>query len=45
MEEYIENGDLLGWLIERKNKQVYIYRPKMLLECLENPATLSGDPV
>lgn len=45
MEEYIENGVLLGWLIDRKHKKVYIYRPGMAVECLENPATISGDPV
>jgi len=26
MVEYIENGCLLGWLIDRKKKQVFIYR-------------------
>ncbi|MDX1941473.1 MAG: Uma2 family endonuclease [Saprospiraceae bacterium] len=26
MVEYIENGCLLGWLIDRKNEQVFIYR-------------------
>lgn len=45
MEEYIENGVLLGWLIDRKHKKVYIYRPAKAVECLENPATISGEPV
>lgn len=45
MEEYIENGVLLRWLIDRKHKKVYIYRPGMAVECLENPATISGEPV
>ena len=26
MEEYIANGVRLGWLIDRKNKQAYVYR-------------------
>jgi Uma2 family endonuclease len=26
MEEYIENGVRLGWLIDAKNEKVYIYR-------------------
>jgi Uma2 family endonuclease len=26
MVEYIQNGALLGWLIDRKKKQVFIYR-------------------
>jgi Uma2 family endonuclease len=45
MQEYIDNGALLGWLIDRKNQQVYIYRPGVAVECLDNPATVSGDSV
>ena len=45
MQEYIDNGALLGWLIDRKNRQVYIYRPGVAVECLDNPATVSGDSV
>ncbi len=46
MQEYIrEPGVQLGWLIDRKNRRVYIYRPGFAEECLENPATVSGDPV
>lgn len=43
MQEYINNGVKLGWLIDRKYKKVYIYRPQMLVECLDNPVTVSGD--
>ncbi|MEG4272338.1 MULTISPECIES: Uma2 family endonuclease [unclassified Microcoleus] len=46
MQEYMrEPGVQLGWLIDRKNRRVYIYRPGLAEECLENPATVSGDPV
>ncbi|MGB7439786.1 MAG: Uma2 family endonuclease [Coleofasciculaceae cyanobacterium] len=45
MQEYLENGTLLGWLIDRKNQQVYIYRPGVAVECLENPASVSGESV
>ncbi|MFE1746078.1 Uma2 family endonuclease [Coleofasciculus sp. H7-2] len=46
MLEYMkEDGVQLGWLIDRKNRQVYIYRPGQEVECLENPATVSGDRV
>ena len=46
MQEYMrEPGVRLGWLIDRKNRRVYIYRPGLAEECLENPATVSGDPV
>ena len=46
MQEYMrEPGVRLGWLIDRKNRRVYIYRPGLPEECLENPATVSCDPV
>ncbi|MBD2336589.1 Uma2 family endonuclease [Calothrix sp. FACHB-156] len=46
MEEYMrEPGVQLGWLIDRKHRQVYIYRPGNPAECLDNPDTISGDPV
>lgn len=45
MEEYIQNGVRLGWLIDRKNKRVEIYRPNQDVEILQNPATLSGEDV
>ncbi len=46
MEEYMqENGIQLGWLIDRKNRKVYIYRPGMPVECLDNPPTLDGENV
>jgi Uma2 family endonuclease len=46
MQEYMrEPGVQLGWLIDRKNRRVYIYRPGLPEDCLENPATVSGDPV
>jgi Uma2 family endonuclease len=46
MEEYMrEPGIQLGLLIDRKNRKVYIYRPGLPEECLENPAIVRGDPV
>ncbi|NER99074.1 MAG: Uma2 family endonuclease [Symploca sp. SIO1B1] len=45
MQEYLDNGALLGWLIDRKNRQVYIYSPGVAVECLNNPATVSGESV
>ena len=45
MSEYIANGALLGWLIDPYEARVYIYRPGKAIECLENPTTVSGDPV
>ena len=44
MRLYMENGALLGWLIDPPNRGVYIYRPgQPEPELLENPATLSGE--
>lgn len=42
--EYLSNGILLGWLIDRKNRRVYIYRPNQDVEILDNPETVEGDP-
>lgn len=46
MQEYMrEPGIQLGWLIDRKHHKVYIYRPDQPEECLDQPTTISGDPV
>lgn len=42
MQEYIENGVSLGWLIDPVNKRVYIYHPNSEIEILENPTGISG---
>ncbi|MEM9218267.1 MAG: Uma2 family endonuclease [Cyanobacteria bacterium P01_F01_bin.150] len=45
MQEYMDNGVQLGWLIDPKNKRVAIYRIGQAGEILENPSTLSGETV
>lgn len=45
MQEYIDNGAQLGWLIDRKNKRVEIYRPGKDVEILDNPPSLSGEHI
>ncbi|ARV60487.1 hypothetical protein BZZ01_19265 [Nostocales cyanobacterium HT-58-2] len=45
MREYRDNGARLGWLINRKSRQVEIYRQGKELEVLESPASLSGEDV
>lgn len=45
MQEYIDNGLRLGWLIDPKTQQVEIYRPNREVEVLQSPATLSGEDV
>ena len=45
LEEYLANGAELGWLIDPKHRQVYVYRPNQDVERLDSPETLSGEPV
>ena len=45
MQEYIDNGVKLGWLIEPKSKTVEIYRQDQLPEVLDNPKSLSGEDI
>jgi Uma2 family endonuclease len=45
MQEYMENGIQLGWLIDPIARRVYIYRPGQPVERLDDPETISGDPV
>ena len=45
MERYIANGAQLGWLIDPYRRRVYVYRPDAAVEALEDPETISGDPV
>lgn len=45
MQEYIDNGASLGWLIDREKRQLYIYSPNKNVQRLDNPAIVSGDPV
>lgn len=43
MQEYIQNGAALGWLIDPIEKQVYVYQPGTVQQ-LNNPISLSGEP-
>jgi Uma2 family endonuclease len=45
MQEYIENGASLGWLIDPTERKIYVYRAEKEVETLENPAKISGEPV
>lgn len=45
MQEYMDNGCLLGWLIDPKHKRVAIYRQGQPVEILDNPKTLDGENV
>ena len=43
MEEYMENGVLLGWLIDPLERTVAIYRPGREPEVLTNPTEVTGE--
>ncbi|PSF36116.1 hypothetical protein C7H19_14025 [Aphanothece hegewaldii CCALA 016] len=45
MQEYLENGMILGWLIDPQNKQVEIYRTGKEIEIIKSPTELSGEDV
>jgi len=45
MDEYIENGASLGWLIDPLERKIYVYRSDSEMEILENPDTVSGEPL
>ncbi|AFY50917.1 hypothetical protein Nos7524_5193 [Nostoc sp. PCC 7524] len=45
MEEYMNAGVQLGWLIDRKTRRVEIYRQGQSKEVLESPTSLSGEDI
>lgn len=45
MEEYVANGARLGWLIDPLERKVHVYRPDAPVEELDNPQTISGEPL
>jgi Uma2 family endonuclease len=45
MEEYLENGAQLGWLIDPQQKKVYVYQPGQEVVELDHPAAVSGEPL
>ena len=45
MERYMANGAQLGWLIDPYQRQVHVYRAGADVVILDDPETVSGDPV
>ncbi len=45
MQEYLDNGTRLGWLIAPETRQVEIYRPNQTLEVQNKPTSLFGEDV
>ena len=43
--EYLENGMSLGWLIDPFKRKVYVYEPNQEVVILDNPETVSADPL
>lgn len=45
MQEYLENGMALGWLIDPQTQQVEIYQQNQDVETINSPQTLSGEEI
>lgn len=45
MQEYINNGLRLGWLINPHERQVEIYRADQFKQVLRNPEQVDGEEV
>jgi Uma2 family endonuclease len=45
MQEYMDNGAKLGWLIDPQNRTVAVYRVGLEVEVLSNPIELSGEDI
>ena len=45
MSEYIANGASLGWMIDPNTRRVYVYQPDEGVIVLQNPETVSGEPL
>src|SRR5215831_9975585 len=42
--EYVANGAKLGFLIYPPQQQVFVYRPNLNPQCLQQPSAVSADP-
>ena len=45
MQEYMDNGAQLGWLIDPLTRRVHVYLPQHSPEILEAPSTVSAEPL
>lgn len=45
LQEYVDNGLRLGWLLNRSLRQVEVYRRGQTVEVLDQPVLLSGEAV
>jgi len=44
LDEYIENGARLGWLLDPKSRRIYVYRSGKRVIVMENAEEISGEP-
>jgi Uma2 family endonuclease len=44
MQEYLDNGARLGWLLDAADRRVFVYRPGQDVEILDTTDTISADP-
>jgi Uma2 family endonuclease len=45
MQEYLDNGAQLGWLLDPLTRRVHVYLPQRPPEILEAPSSVSAEPV
>jgi Uma2 family endonuclease len=45
MQEYLENGLLLGWLIDIQNQTIEVYRPQQICQISQKPSLLTGESI
>lgn len=45
LQEYLDNGAQLGWLIDPLTRRVHVYLPQHQPQVIETPSTVSGDPL
>ncbi|MBI3246622.1 MAG: Uma2 family endonuclease [Deltaproteobacteria bacterium] len=45
MQEYLDNGARLGWLLDPLERRVHVYQPGQLVLVLDDPETIDGDPI
>jgi len=43
LQEYVDNGAQLGWLLDPVERRVHVYRPGAAVEILDNPQSVSGE--
>jgi Uma2 family endonuclease len=45
LQEYVDNGAQLGWLLDPIERRVHVYRTGAAIEILDNPQSVSGEQI